>query len=76
MPASKRRPGSRDQLDRVYEEMISVLNRLPSNFEPLANVRQQLSDAYLAMADSMLARNRTRQAQPLLSRARELMRAP
>lgn len=68
--------GSRDQLDKVYEEMIAVLNRLPSNFEPLANVRQQLSDAYLAMADSMLARNRTRQAQPLLSRARELMRTP
>ena len=68
--------GSRDQLDKVYEEMIAVLNRLPPTFEPLANIRQQLSDAYLAMADSMLARNRTRQAQPLLSRARELMRAP
>ncbi|GGY71939.1 serine/threonine-protein kinase [Marinobacter zhanjiangensis] len=66
--------GSRDQLDSVYEEMIAVLNRLPSNFEPLSDIRQQLSDAYLAMADSMLARNRTRQAQPLLSRARELMR--
>lgn len=68
--------GSRDQLDKVYEEMIQVLDRLPATFEPLANVRQQLSDAYLAMADSMLARNRTRQAQPLLARARELMRAP
>lgn len=68
--------GSRDQLDKVYEEMIAVLNRLPPTFEPLANIRQQLSDAYLAMADSMLARNRTRQAQPLLARARELMRTP
>lgn len=68
--------GSRDQLDDVYDEMIQVLNRLPPTFGPLANIREQLADAYLAMADSLLARNQTRQAQPLLTRARELMRSP
>ena len=68
--------GSQDQLDDVYKEMVDVLNRLPPGFAPLAEIRQQLADAYLAMADSLLARNRTRQAQPLLTRARELMRTP
>lgn len=68
--------GSQDQLDDVYKEMVDVLNRLPPSFTPLAELRQQLADAYLAMADSLLARNRTRQAQPLLTRARELMRTP
>ncbi len=68
--------GSRGQLDDVYQEMVEVLNRLPPSFAPLADIREQLADAYLAMADSLLARNRTRQAQPLLTRARELMRSP
>lgn len=66
--------GSRDQLDDVYDEMTEVLNRLPPGFGPLADIREQLADAYLAMADSLLARNQTRQAQPMLTRARELMR--
>ncbi|MFW5823433.1 MAG: protein kinase domain-containing protein [Marinobacter sp.] len=68
--------GSRDQLDAVYNGMTEVLNRLPPTFSPLADVREQLADAYLEMADSLLARNQTRQAQPMLTRARELMRSP
>lgn len=66
--------GSRDQLDSVYTEMVAILERVPPSFSPLGNLRQQLADAYVAMADSLLARNQTRQAQPMLQRATELMR--
>ncbi len=68
--------GSRDQLDGVYDEMVAILERVPATFEPLTELRQKLADAYIAMADGLLARNLTRQAQPILKRATELMRQP
>lgn len=71
---SNARNGS--DLDRVYDELSALQERVPSDFTPLTDIRQQLADAYLAQGDALLARNQTRQAQPLLRRATELMRQP
>lgn len=70
------RAGNGADLDRVYDELSILQERLPPDFAPLASIRQQLADAYLARGDALLARNQTRQAQPLLRRATELMRQP
>ncbi|WP_339805674.1 serine/threonine-protein kinase [uncultured Marinobacter sp.] len=64
------------ELDRVYQELSVLQERIPSDFAPLGQIRQTLADAYLAQGDALLARNQTRQAQPLLRRATELMRQP
>lgn len=63
-------------LDRIYTELTRLQERVPADFTPVAEIRQQLADAYLAQGDALLARNQTRQAQPLLRRATELMRQP
>lgn len=63
-------------LDRVYQELSTLQERIPSDFPPMGQIRQSLADAYLAQGDALLSRNQTRQAQPLLRRATELMRQP
>ncbi|MDV2078937.1 protein kinase domain-containing protein [Marinobacter xestospongiae] len=64
---------SRD-LDTVYDDVQSLKPKLPEGFDIIAETEKTLADAYLSRADALLARNRTRQAQPLLKRATELMR--
>lgn len=65
---------SRSQLDAVYDDIQTLKQQLPENFEELASVEKRLAESYLALADTLLARNQTSRAQPLLKRATTLMR--
>ena len=65
---------SRSQLDAVYDDIQALKQQLPENFEEIVSVEKRLAESYLALADTLLARNQTSRAQPLLKRATALMR--
>ncbi|MCH8498331.1 MAG: serine/threonine protein kinase [Marinobacter sp.] len=67
-----RRARSGADLDRIYQALET--HKLPASYPPVGPLRQQLADAYLLQADALLTQGATRQAQPLLRKATELMR--
>lgn len=65
---------SSSQLDKVFDDIQALKKQLPEEFEEVVAAERRLAESYLAMADTLLARNRTSRAQPLLKRATVLMR--
>ncbi|MFE8070119.1 serine/threonine-protein kinase [Marinobacteraceae bacterium S3BR75-40.1] len=62
------------ELNAVYDDLQALKKQLPEGLDVITKTEKKLAEAYLAQADTLLARNRTRQAQPLLKRATQLMR--
>lgn len=65
---------SSNDLDKVYEDIQALKKQLPDEFDEITSAEKRLAESYLSMADTLLARNLTSRAQPLLKRATVLMR--
>jgi hypothetical protein len=61
-------------LDLIYQDLARQHQSIPADFPPLVSLKRGLADAYVKQADALLTQDKTREAQPLLQRATELMR--
>lgn len=60
-------------LDEVYARIDPLRSRIPADFEPIAQLRKHLANAYMERARELLDSNRSSEARPMLEKANNLM---
>ncbi len=60
-------------LDKVYNQVSSLSEELPSDFTPLVTVRKNMADKYLSLADELLKKRQVRTANRVMKRANKLI---